>query len=192
MTFFFFTEGISETSKYFFCVVHYLSLCCGVLSPYPASSHPPRSALHVQVLQPCYQMQSSTLSLWKAQSPGATPHRALLFQPGKGRGKWEIGGKWAKHRMKWDLGSSWDRVVWSAACWDEILKEAFGGEKEMTVVLLRGSLMDCPGESPRPVRRSWVPWPMCQKNSPKFLAGIAFTFDLLVLKNHIKSLNRFR
>lgn len=130
MTFFFFTEGISETSKYFFCVVHYLSLCCAVLSPYPASSHPPRSALHVQVLQPCYQMQSSTLSLWKAKSAGATPHRALLFQPGKGRGKWEIGGKWAKHRMKWDLGSSWDRVMWSTACWDEILREAFGGEKE--------------------------------------------------------------
>lgn len=82
-------------------------------------------------------------------------------------------------------------MVWSTACWDEILKEAFGGEKEMTVVLLRGSLMDCPGEKSPASEEVMGSLAHVPENPPKFLAGIAFKFDLLILKNHIKSLNRF-
>lgn len=158
-----------------------------MLSPYPASSHPPRNALHVQVLQPHCQIQSSKLSLWKAKSPHA-PHRALLFQPGRRRGQWEIEGKWAKHWMKWSIGSSWDRVVWSIAPgtgWCGALhirmrswKRYLEGRREWQCAF-EGNLDGLPQRKLQPMTRSWVPWSIYQKFPQNSL--LLFPLNLIYL-----------
>lgn len=142
-----------------------LAECSARASPSASLSDPEQHMILVksQVIQ-CY----STLS-------SSAPAR-------QERGQWETQGK-AKHRMK---GAGWCGALHLRMRSWKIL---FGGEKRMTVWFWKESWWTAQ-EKAQPMRRSWSLVHLLEIPK-KFIAGLSFKFDLLVLKSHIKYSNRF-